>query len=733
MRRYKLETAVGALLVFVTAAAFWYVRACEKINYDDPDYIGDASPIDKGLTRDNIVWAFTTTHAANWHPLTWLSLELDAEIYTRMMGAAKAGGFHLNNLLLHMASTVVLFVALRRMTGMVWPSALVAALFGVHPLHVESVAWISERKDVLSTLFWMLTLWCYAAYVERLRWWRYLLVVTVFVLGLMAKPMLVTLPCVLLLLDYWPLRRFKSEIRNPKSETNSKDQNQKSKTEQDQSFGSFGFGGLNLFRISDFGFRILEKLPLFAFAAASCVVTWYAQQKSGAVQSLDRFSLGVRAANALAAYAGYLRKTFWPTDLALFYPHPGESLPWWQAAGAALLLVTITALALWQARRRPYLIVGWLWFVGTLVPVIGLVQVGGQAMADRYTYVPHVGLFIMFAWALADLVAGRPALRVVATMGACLLIVVCMVLTTRQCFTWHNSITLWNHALQVTEDNYRAHYLLGLALVEFKPKEETPAQHLARLREATEHFERAVELRPNDASYQMNIGVFFEDQWGRTEDALRYVNRAVQLQPDSPLANYNKGKLLEKLGRLDEAETHLRTAVAAQDDIADVHKHLGQVLIKRGKAQAAADSFRRALEQRPGDIVLRISLADALHEAGQTEEAAALFREASQEDPQLAGKFREAAWKLATSKNGGKRDPREAVRQARLASQAVGGRDPEYLDTLAAAHAAAGDFSRAEKTARDALALADGNRTLAETIAGRLRLYEKKVAFEQGN
>jgi Tfp pilus assembly protein PilF len=440
------------------------------------------------------------------------------------------------------------------------------------------------------------------------------------------------------------------------------------------------------------------------------------------VQSFERFGFGVRVANAVTAYAGYIRKTFWPSDLALFYPHPGESLPWQHVVAAVLLLVVITAVAVWQARQRPYLLVGWLWFVGTLVPVIGLVQVGAQAMADRYTYVPLVGLFIMFAWGLADLVAWRPALRGLVAFGACAVVVVCGVLAHIQSWYWRNSVTLWEHALKVTRDNYNAHYLLGMALVERKQPSE-----------ATEHFLRAAELRPNDATYQLNVGVFLEQQWGRVDDALRYYTAAVQLQPDSPIANYNRGMLLEKLGQLDEAEAHFRTALKTQDALPDLHKHLGQVLVKRGKSAEAVDSFRRALQLRPGDIVFRVSLADALQEAGQPEEAATLFAAARRDDPDAATKAQKTAWMLATSKDPAKRDPREAVRLARLASRVAANRTPEYLDTLAAAYAAAGDFTRAEQTARDALALADGNQALAEAIIGRLRLYEKKVAFEQGN
>jgi tetratricopeptide (TPR) repeat protein len=706
MRYYSREIIAAALLLLVTAAAFWYVRGCEYINYDDPDYVGNASPIAKGLRRDNIAWAFTTTHAANWHPLTWLSLELDAEIYKRMLGAARAGGYHLNNLLLHLASTVVLFGVLRRMTGQVWPSALVAALFGVHPLHVESVAWISERKDVLSTLFWMLTLWFYTAYVERPRWWRYLLVVVALTLGLLSKPMLVTLPCVLLLLDYWPLQRGKIE-------------NSKLGELRRSSIFNFQFSISNFQLLSRL---LLEKLPLFALAAASCVVTWYAQHRSGAVQSFERFGFGVRMANAVAAYAGYIRKTFWPTDLALFYPHPGPSLPWQHVVLSVLLLVLVTGLVLWQARRRPYLVVGWFWYLGTLVPVIGLVQVGAQAMADRYTYVPHIGLFIMFAWGLADLVTWRPALRGIAALGSCALVIVCGVMTHVQTWHWHDSVPLWQHVLKVTTDNYQAHYLLGLALVEQK-----------RPADATEHFVRAAELRPNDATYQLNVGMFLEQQWGRLDDALRCFTAAVQLQPDSPAANYNLGRLREKLGQLDEAEKHFHKALEAQAEYPDVHKHLGQVLIKQGKPAEAVAWFRRALDLRPDDVVLQVSLADALQEAGQRDEAAALFAAARRAEPDAPQKARKTAWMLATNKDPGKHDPWEAVRLARLANHATGSHDPVYLDTLAAAHAAVGDFPRAEQTARDALALANGNRELTEAITGRLRLYEKKVAFEQGN
>ncbi len=376
MRR---EILICLFLVLATLTVYWQVGNYEFVNFDDDKYIIENFHVQKGLTRDSVIWAFTATHVSNWHPLTWLSHMLDFQLY-----GLNPSGHHLTNVFFHLVNTLLLFLVLKLMTGALWRSGLVAALFAVHPLHVESVVWVAERKDVLSTLFWMLTLWAYLGYTKRPGVKRYLVILLAFALGLMAKPMLVTLPFVLLLLDYWPLKRIElgqSAIGLPAASQPSTIANKP---------------GAQAFRL------LLEKTPMFVLAAVSSVVTFIVQKSGGAVGALETYPFKIRMANALLSYVIYLKKMIWPQNLAVFYPHPGQSLPMWQAAGAGLLLVVVSIAVIRAGRRYPYLPVGWLWYVGTLVPVIGLVQVGDQAMADRYTYVSLIGLFIVVAWGVPD-------------------------------------------------------------------------------------------------------------------------------------------------------------------------------------------------------------------------------------------------------------------------------------------------------------------------------------------
>jgi len=413
-------------LTITTIIVYWQVRTYDFINCDDNLYVIENPSVFSGLTFKNVIWAFTDAHAGNWHPVTWLSHMLDCQVF-----GLNPGRHHLTNLFFHIANTLLLFLILRMMTGALWQSGFVAALFALHPLHVESVAWIAERKDVLSTFFWMLTMYSYVRYVRAPGLERYWPVLLFFILGLMAKPMLVTLPFVLLLLDYWPLGRFNAGASHKNTSA---------------------VAGL-----------IREKIPLFVFVAASCSITFFVQKSSGAVRSLEDFSFTVRLANALVSYGGYLAKMVWPHSLAIFYPHPGMPSAL-KIAGACLMLIGISYVAVKTASKHPYMIVGWLWYVGTLVPVIGLVQVGPQAMADRYTYIPLIGIFIMIAWGIPEAVASWRQKRVclpVLGIGAVILL---SALTWGQAAYWKNSHTLFKHAISVTEKNYTIHYNLGIAL-----------------------------------------------------------------------------------------------------------------------------------------------------------------------------------------------------------------------------------------------------------------------------
>src|SRR5437588_2712583 len=476
----RIEKLVAMSLALATLAVFWQVRNCRFVNYDDHVYVTRNPQVQAGLTRAGAWWALTTTVNANWHPLTWLSLELDYQIYQ-----LNAGGYHVTNLLLHTANVLLLFWLLRRMTGSLWPSAMVAALFALHPLHVQSVAWVSERKDVLSTFFLMLALCAYARYVERPGVLRYLWIFLAMALGLMAKSMLVTLPCVLLLLDYWPLQRGGV---GEKPEPDATGQAPARKTR---------------------GLLILEKLPLFLLAAASCAITLYAQQEDRAVRTLTDIPMMNRLANAVMAYAGYIAKMFWPHNLAVFYPR--EEISWsdWRLLGGLSLLASISLASVLQARKRPYLLVGWLWYLGTLVPVIGLVQVGDQAIADRYTYVPLIGLFIMIVWSGAELAAkGRLAARAVALVGVVILFA-CGMRTWLEVPCWHDSIALWQRAIQATGPNAPAHYglgvehfTLGVEHLQLDRREDS----VKELTQASREFAETIRMEPQDTRAHFMLG-----------------------------------------------------------------------------------------------------------------------------------------------------------------------------------------------------------------------------------
>ena len=460
---------VAASLALVTLVIYWQVQSHGFVNYDDNLYVTDNPQVKAGLTSASIQWAFTTGHSANWHPLTWLSHMVDVELF-----GLDAGRHHLMSVLFHLANTILLFYVLKRMTGALWQSAFVAALFALHPLHVESVSWTAERKDVLSTFFWILTMLAYIRYVEHLGTSRYFLVALSMALGLMAKPMLVTLPLVLLLLDYWPLGRLRLKQLEGGG---------KSKIRQT---------GMKTAQISMALRLVREKIPLFALVVISSIITYEVQQSAGAFKYSSPFPLSLRIGNALLSYLAYIGKTIWPTDLAVLYPHRGMSprweivpLPGWEVAVAAIALVSISILVIVAARRHPYLPFGWFWYVVTLVPVIGIVQVGTQAMADRYTYVPLIGLFMVAAWGanasfrkLAYRKFALPALAVIV-LGAS------SVTTWRQVGYWKNSITLFEQTVAVTKINPVAHYNLGYAL-----------HAEGRYDEAIPHFSEALRIAP---------------------------------------------------------------------------------------------------------------------------------------------------------------------------------------------------------------------------------------------
>jgi hypothetical protein len=528
-----LALAVGTLLVYLPMLGHGFV------NYDDPDYITNNPHVKAGLTWPGIVWAFQSSDASNWHPLTWISHMVDCQLFS-----LNPAGHHLTNLLFHTTNVLLLFLLLNQLTGALWRSAFVAALFAWHPLHVESVAWASERKDVLSAFFWMLTLLAYTRYAEKLKVHPpssdsgatrspkskvfYFLALFLFACGLMSKPMVVTLPFVLLLLDFWPLQRF---------------------------------------TIYDLRFTITrligEKIPFFALTIASCIITRLVQ--GGALWSTASLHFSFRLANALMSYVRYISKMFWPTDLALIYPYPHH----WPLAGVIIvtvLLVMWSVLFLWWAKRFPYLAVGWFWYLGTLVPAIGLVQVGIQSMADRYTYLPGIGLFIIVAWALNDLLNSHPQKAKIAAVAGSLALAGCLAATSIQLNYWRNSVELFRHTVRVTTDNYAAADCLGKAL------EET-----GLVAQPAQLYAEAVRIEPDYPMSQFDLGMILLEQ-GRADEASNHLAAAAQLAPRNPVMQFDFGTYLLQHGKPGEAASYFKAALAAKPDFPEAKRELAKLL-----------------------------------------------------------------------------------------------------------------------------------------------------------
>jgi len=567
--------AIAFALALITFAVYAPVRHFGFLTFDDPDYITSNAQVSAGLTGAGLVWASTAFHAGTWMPVTWLSYMTDVALH-----GVDAGWLHITNVALHVVSTLALFGVLVRLTGAMGRSAFVAALFAVHPLHVESVAWIAERKDVLSTLFWWLAIGAYAACVRRPSRSRYALVAACFAAGLMAKPMLVTLPLTLLLLDVWPLGRLDA---------------------------ARGWGAL-----------IREKLPLVALSVLSTAITFAAQQQVGAVAQLDALPLGSRIANGLISYVGYLANMIWPARLAILYPFPAEVST--LAALASLgLLGGITYLALQARRRYPYVTVGWFWYLLTLVPVIGLAQVGSHAMADRFTYVPLVGIFIIIAWGVPDLLSRRRpqsaamglTSRWALASGAVAIVLTLAAVARVQTAYWQDSLTSWQHALDVTADNFIAEDALGGVLTDE-----------GRMAEAMPHFRRALELHSDFPGARHNLTVALTKQGeafagvGRLDDATAAFQEALRHSPASADVHEDLGLVLFALGRVDEAVAAYREAVRLNPELAEAHDSLGMAYLAQHKVAEATLEFKEALRLDPQIAEAQQALA-GLHAAGR--------------------------------------------------------------------------------------------------------------------
>lgn len=593
--------AICLLLAAITWAVFGQTRHHEFINVDDVRYILKNPKVIPGLSIDGTAWAFTSFYASNWHPLTWLSHMLDCQLY-----GLNPAGHHLTNVLLHLATTILLFFVLREMTGALWRSAFVAALFAIHPLHVESVAWVAERKDVLSGLFFVLTIGAYARYV-RDPWspLRYGLVVLLFALGLMCKPMLVTLPFILILLDYWPLNRVR--------------------TTSDSHDNHFPTPRR----------LVLEKLPFLGLAAASCLVTLLAQK--AAIQPLGSVSLPLRVGNAFIASVAYLRQLFWPSDVAALYPFQIRDIA---GSGIALSLLLLAAISVVVFRvRRPYLVVGWLWYLVMLGPVIGIIKVGMHSRADRYTYLPHIGLYLMLAWAAADLGAGWKHRRLVLS-GLAISILTALIFTARtQASYWQNSQLLWTHTIACTADNPVAHTNLGEV---FYAK--------GQLNDAIAQYETSLRIDPNQSDAHSALGVALLEA-GRANEALAHLLSAVEINPGNAEAQYNLGNTCFKTARANEALTHYHAAIEIKPDYIEALNNLAWMLavwpdptIRDGpKAIELAERARSLTGSR--DPRVNATLAAAYAETSRFSDALTIAQRAvelatAQGETKLADSFR---------------------------------------------------------------------------------------------
>jgi tetratricopeptide (TPR) repeat protein len=642
----------------VTWAVFGQTLAHDFVNFDDHVYVYDNPLVIRGLCTEGIIGAFTHTHARNWHPLTTVSHMLDCQLY-----GLNAGGHHLTNVILHTISVLLLFLVLKQMTGAVWQSAFVAVLFAVHPLHVESVAWIAERKDVLSAAFFMLTLAAYARYARAPSAPRYLLVALFFAFGLMSKPMLVTLPFVLLLLDYWPLGR----IGDQKLEV-----------------------GSQLRRL------ITEKIPLFALSALSCTATLLTQRQSS--NAIDQLPFLWKLNNSFVSYVTYIWQMLWPARLAVFYPHPNDRLPVLEVTAAIAFLVGISLVVIYLRRTKPYFVTGWFWYLGMLVPVIGLVQVGEQAHADRYTYLPQIGLYIIIAWTVGDLLLeSTPRVRgALVGIAAALVIVSLGVRSFGQASYWKNSETLWNHTLTVTAENDVAHNNLGFLFL-----------RKGELDKAISEFQAALNIRSRNIETHYSLG--------------------------AALIQNNLGNTLARKQLWDEAIDHLQEAVRLRPDYADAYFNLGSVLFQQGRIDQAIAQWHKALAIRPTDAEAHRSVASALRKQGNVKEAIAEYGQALNVVPEDSVALNNLAWILATSSDASMRDGARAVTLAVQAVQASGGRDPNFLRTLAAARAEAGQFAEAVATAETAKALASmqSKPELTSRLEEEITLYRARIALRE--
>jgi protein O-mannosyl-transferase len=581
----KFSLSIIAVLIIASLIAYGRILNNDFVNFDDNEYITENEFIKSGLNFTTFKWVFTAVVSSNWHPLTLLSHALDWTLFRE-----HAGGHHLMSLLLHIGSTVLLYLFLKKTTNNLWSSAFVAFLFALHPLRVESVAWASERKDVLSLFFGMAVLYAYAMYVEKQQLSKYMLCLLLFILALMAKPMLVTLPFILMLLDYWPLKRWQKALqpeknisvqpakRMPLTIKGKKHETVVSEVKRKEFLSSANSS-------PNAGYLILEKAPFIVLAIIFSIVTIWAQYKGMA--SFQKLPFPERMANALVSYISYLGKSFWPVDLAVFYPYQ-YSYASWQILGSFFILLSISIAVIYFAKKAPFLLVGWLWYLGTLVPVIGLVQVGSQAMADRYTYLPSIGIGIILAWGIPYLLPSEKMRKIILIPAAAIVLTVLTILTWQQCGYWKNSMELFNHALQVTKNNYLAHDGLGVTL-----------NAEGKQQEAIYHYKSAIKINPDYAYAYYNLANAFKDQ-KNMEEAAKNFRETIRVNPNFKDAHNNLGLILELYyNKYDEAIYHYQQEIKTHPDGYNAYYNLGIALARKGELQKAIEHFRKAVYLRP--------------------------------------------------------------------------------------------------------------------------------------
>lgn len=710
-RWWALALAVATVALFAPARNFTF------INFDDNVFVFANDQVSRGFTWEGVKWAFLSADIDYWRPLSWLSHMIDVELF-----GLRPGWHHLTSVVIHAANAALLFLALRRLTARHFPSLLVAALFAWHPLHVESVAWIAERKDVLCAFFWFLGLWCYAGYAKEPSRRGFAAVVVCFALGLMSKPMILTFPFLLLLLDVWPLRRaeFTGDWRQ---------------------------------FASRFGPLVLEKIPLFALMTLATAATYIAQRDVGAMMAEEVHPLAARLANAPVSYARYLGLAIWPVDLAILYPMPGAWAAW-QVGGALALLAAVT----WGCARRlaqqPWMAVGWFWFLGTLVPVIGLVQVGEQSIANRYTYVPLIGLFIALAWSLDALRARLPGGSRGLAMLAAVVLVLCATGTRQELSHWRDGITIFEQAVRVTRDNYVAMTNLGNNLartgqqqraidlyqqaLKVSPASAETHYNLAssladtgQPQTAEKHYREALRARPSHAMAHNNLANLISDQ-GRNAEAIPLYEASLKLKPGNVAARFNFGITLADLGRPQEAAAQFEEAVRQQPNFTRARLQLVTLYVASGKYDAAQAHTAELLRHEPGSVEGHFNAGSLASARGDWNLAIQHWQEAVRLKPDFLPALHRLTWTLATHPGATVRNPKAALGLAGQYAQLTGQKNAEALDLLAVAHAANGAFEPAVKHAQQALVAAGTNAAMAAEIRTRLTLFQNGKPFLEG-